>query len=93
MIKQTYESLLDPLCHVLNLSITKGVFPKELKIAKVIPLHKGDCKNTISYYKPVSLLPLFSKILEILMYNRLISFERFRRKKPFNLSRSYNSIG
>ena len=52
----------------------QGVFPTVLKKAKVIPIFKGGDSSQLSNYKPVSVLPCFSKILERLMYNRLLSF-------------------
>ena len=74
IIKCTYNLFMDPLTHVLNLSMLQGVVPNELKIARVIPLFKADNNMLISNYRPVSVLPVFSKILERLMYNRLYSF-------------------
>ena len=74
IIKQCTDYLLIPLTHVFNMSFTSGVFPAELKVAKVIPLYKGDSKYVLSNYRPVSVLPVLSKILERLMYNRLVSF-------------------
>ena len=74
MIKDVTDYLLMPLAYVFNLSLSCGVFPAELKVAKVIPLHKGDSKHILSNYRPVSVLPFFSKILEKIMYSRLISF-------------------
>ena len=74
IIADSIENLVNPLKHVLNLSLKKGVFPKELKIAKVIPLHKGNEANIVSNYRPISLLPVISKIYEKVMYSRLISF-------------------
>ena len=44
-----------------------------MKIAKVIPLYKNDNNMMVNSYRPISLLPVFSKLLERLMYNRLIS--------------------
>ena len=58
----------------MNLSITQGIFPKQLKLPKVIPLFKSGDHMTFSNYRPVSVLPLFTKILENLMYTRLLSF-------------------
>ena len=74
LVTNNVEKILEPLKHVLNLSVSKGIFPKELKIAKVIPLHKGNETNIVNNYRPISLLPLFSKIYEKIMYTRLISF-------------------
>ena len=45
-----------------------------MKTAKVIPIHKGDSVLSAGNYRPISLLPIFSKIFERLIYNRLISF-------------------
>ena len=74
VLKASYQYILDPLTHIYNISFSKGIFPTEFKIAKVIPLFKSGNMMEFSNYRPVSILPLFSKILERLMYNRLLSF-------------------
>ena len=74
VVKTTFQSFIEPLTHILNISITKGVFPNEMKIARVIPLFKSGDSMVFSNYRPVSVLPVFSKILERLMYNRFLSF-------------------
>ena len=67
-------SFIVPLTHNMYMSLLRGVFPSELKIARVIPLFKSGESNKFSNYRPVSVLPLFSKVLERLMYSRLLSF-------------------
>lgn len=52
-----------------------------MKTAKVIPIYKSGNKDNIQNYRPISLLPTFSKILERLMYNKLYSY--FNAKKMF----------
>ena len=47
-----------------NSSLEQGVFPDDMKIARVIPLFKSGDNQTVSNYRPISLLPQFSKILE-----------------------------
>ena len=74
VIKTTYQSFILPLTHVVNLSLMTGIFPTELKIARVTPLFKSGDSTLFSNYRPVSVLPLFSKIFERLMYNRLLAF-------------------
>ena len=74
VIKSTYDCFLSPLTHIMNISLTSGVFPSEMKIARVIPIFKSGDQMHFTNYRPVSVLPLFSKILERLMYNRLLSF-------------------
>lgn len=48
--------------------------PDDLKIAKVIPIYKSACKTNVSNYRPISVLPAFSKIFEKLMCERLTNF-------------------
>ena len=73
-IKCISDHVAAPLTRLTNLSFSQGVFPNELKIALVSPLYKAKDPMIFSNYRPISLLPLFSKILEKLMYNRLLSF-------------------
>ena len=74
VVKTTYRCFIEPLTHILNLSLMYGVFPSELKLAKVIPLYKANDPMMFSNYRPVSVLPMFSKVLERIMYNQLLSF-------------------
>ena len=54
--------------------ILHGVFPDELKIAKVLPLYKGGASKLLVNYRPVSVLPVFCNELGRLMYNRINEF-------------------
>jgi hypothetical protein len=74
VVKATYSQYLKPLTHICNLCISQGFFPNEMKMAKVIPLYKSGDAMKISNYRPISVLPLFSKIIERLVYSRMISF-------------------
>ena len=62
------------LMHLVNQSICQGIFPDELKIAKVTPIFKADDSSKFNNYRPVSVLSILSKIFEKAMYNRLIDF-------------------
>ena len=66
--------LLPVILYLVNLSVQKGVFPDELKRAKVIPLHKGGDKRDISNWRPISILPLFSKIYEKVVYKKIYEY-------------------
>ena len=59
---------------MVNLSFETGVFPDILKLAKVIPLHKKESKLEYLNYRPISLLSVFSKIYEKLIYTRIYSY-------------------
>ena len=56
---------------IFKISLQQDTFPKKLKIAKVTPLFKlGDAEN-VTNYRPISVLPVFSNILDRIMYNRI----------------------
>ena len=69
-----FSELNDPLKYLFEKSIEKGVFPDALKIGRVTPLFKGGDPSNISSYRPILVLPCFSKILERIMYNRLYKY-------------------
>ena len=70
----TFNLICAPLTYIINLSLNSGVVPQEMKIARVIPLFKSGDKSLFTNYRPVSVLPVFSKFLERIVYNRLINF-------------------
>ncbi|XDV36142.1 hypothetical protein PO909_005986 [Leuciscus waleckii] len=74
LIKQIIDVIIEPFTYICNLSFTSGMFPDCMKIAKVIPLFKKGNKSEFSNYRPMSLLPQFSKILEKLFAIRLNKF-------------------
>jgi hypothetical protein len=74
VVKKCTEMVKLPLAHIYDASLEAGVFPERFKIAKVKPLHKKGDKRDMENYRPISLLCTFSKILEKLMYNRLLFF-------------------
>ncbi|MBY0580085.1 MAG: hypothetical protein K2P53_00155, partial [Rickettsiales bacterium] len=74
VVKSVFSIIESSLYHIFNLSIKSGTVPEQLKIARVSPIFKsGDDTNT-SNYRPISVLPCFSKLLERIMYNRLNSY-------------------
>ena len=74
IVKQIAPQIVNQLANIFNKSFLTGIVPSKLKIAKVIPLYKTKDPALFSNYRPISLLPFFSKILERLMYNRLYNF-------------------
>ncbi|KAJ0176040.1 hypothetical protein K1T71_008214 [Dendrolimus kikuchii] len=62
------------LTHILNASITSGVFPTAWKEAQVIPLPKKPNPTLISHFRPISILPFLSKVLERLVHQQLSFF-------------------
>jgi len=74
ILKEIRQSISLPLTHLCNISFSNGVFPNELKLAKVVPIFKHGNKELLKNYRPISVLSCLSKVFERLMYNRLISF-------------------
>ena len=64
----------EPLSNIINDSFITGVFPGKLKISRVNPLHKKESSLDPNNYRPISLLSIFSKIYEKVMYIRLYKF-------------------
>ena len=72
------DHIARPLSYIFNLSFSQGKFPDSLKIARVIPLYKKGSKDNPGNYRPISILPILSKILEKIVNNRLTTFfEKF----------------
>ena len=62
------------MMHIINQSLSDGIMPKMLKIAKVFPGHKGQETDISGNYRPISLLSMFEKLIEKVMCNRLKLF-------------------
>lgn len=74
LLKMLKSYLSIPLKIIFNISFSIGCVPDQLKVATVIPVHKKDSTSCMNNYRPISLLSIFNKIMEKLMYNRLVSF-------------------
>ena len=73
-IKRFYSSIATPLYYIFSKSFETGEIPSQLKIAKVVPIFKSGDPSLPNNYRPISLLPNISKILEKVMCNRLTFF-------------------
>lgn len=74
LLKCIIPYIKTPLCKIVNDCFIQGVFPAELKIAIVTPLHKGGDTEDHSNYRPISVLPVFSKVFEIALRKRLVDY-------------------
>ena len=67
---------------IVNQTLSTGIFPKKLKTAKVIPIFKKEEKTLIKNYRPISILPVMSKIVEYVMHSQLMHY--FTSNKLFS---------
>ena len=63
-----------PLEMLFNVSFSTGIVPYYLKLANVVPVYKKGSQTCLSNYRPISLLSIFNRLLERLLYNRMIKF-------------------
>lgn len=74
LLKIIKTEISDCLTLIINQSITTGIYPDQLKIAKVVPIHKKNDKLDIKNYRPISVLPTISKLFEIIMHSQLMTY-------------------
>ena len=74
LLRTLKQSVSLPLSIIVNKSLESGCVPINMKLAKIIPIYKSKSKTDFSNYRPISLLPASSKILEKVVHRRLYSF-------------------
>ena len=73
-MKNVINEIISPLTYIFNSSLPNGIVPEKLKIAKVVPIFKKGQTDSLNNYRPISLLPSLSKLLERLVYTRTLIF-------------------
>ena len=74
ILKECSTILAGTIAELVNFSMSSGVFPNSLKVARVTPLFKGGDSRSASCYRPIFVLPAFSKIFERCIYSRIYQF-------------------
>ena len=70
-LKDGVNILAKPIAKICNISISSGLFPSDCKIAKLKPLYKKGSKTNPENFRPISLLPLISKVIETIVYDQV----------------------
>ena len=73
-MKLSMPYIAKPLSCLINKSLTQGIVPDTLKIARVCPVFKSGDKTEFTNYRPIYILPSFAKIFKKFVYNRLIKY-------------------
>lgn len=95
LIKKVKFHLVKPLTFLINKSFEEGIFPNELKIAKVVPIHKDGDNSDIQNYRPISIIPTISKIFEYAILTRLVNFftkHKILSKNQFGFTKKRSTI-
>ena len=79
LLKFIAPQILEVLTMILNQSLSTGIFPDSLKIAKITPIFKKENPHLTDNYRPISLLPSISKVFEKIVYNQI--YEYFTENK------------
>ena len=74
LLKSFDGEITDILTLIINQSLSTGIFPNKLKIAKVVPVFKKDDPHQPGNYRPISLLPAISKIFEKVVYKQVYNY-------------------
>ena len=73
-LKITFSVICNSICDIFNFSIFSGSFPDSWKIARVAPTFKGGKPDDRSNYRPISVLPVVSRLFEKLIYDQLYQY-------------------
>ena len=74
LLQRNIQYLARPLCMLVNQSIMECSFPNALKVAYITPIHKTGCKMNVKNYRPVSILPVISKVIEKVVTTQMTEF-------------------
>ena len=95
ILKQTMKEVATPLTHIVNLSLYHGIFPNDMKLAKIVPVFKNGNTKLFNNYRPISILPAFSKILDKIVCNRLLHFLETKYilyKHQYGFRKNHNTV-
>ena len=74
LLKEINDIIAEVTTLIINQSLSTGIFPDKLKLAKVVPVFKKDNPHQLGNYRPISLLPAISKIFEKVVYTQVYEY-------------------
>ena len=91
LLKLISNDISDSITLIINKSLKSGIFLNQLKIAKVTPIYKKDNKKIITNYRPISVLPVISKVFETVIHEQLsdyFSFNNFFSEQQYGFRKN-----
>lgn len=74
LVSQLLREIAEKLAHIFNICMSQGIFPEELKLTRIVPVHKKGDFNDLNNYRPIAIIPTLAKIFEIAIKNRIYSY-------------------
>jgi hypothetical protein len=74
LLKAAGDSIIESLMYLFNLVLNTGIFPDDMKLAKVTPIYKSGERTNCGNYRPISIILVVAKILEKIIYNQIFDF-------------------
>ena len=74
LVRDAEVELAPSLTYLINKSITDGTVPALWKVARVTPLYKSENKLLVEHYRPISVLPVLSKVLERVVHTQMSAY-------------------
>ena len=74
ILKVAANTIAPSLTHIFNHGLISNCFPYEWKMARLVPIHKKGPRNLTENYRPISILPAISKIMERIMYDQIYQY-------------------
>ena len=93
-VKDGINEICKPLEYLINMSLTTSTFPSVEKSARVKPIYKSDKRSMMNNYRPISILPVFSKVIESLVHQQLYEYlekNRLLSKFQFGFRKNRNT--
>ena len=90
-VKDAAKVIVHPILHIINLSLTTSTIPREWKVARCVPIFQSGNAKEFDNYRPISVLPVFSKILERVVHNQLYEYlenNKFLSSQQFGFRRN-----
>ena len=94
-VKAAGPVISEHLVFLINTSLSEGIFPSSLKLAKVLPLHKNGSNDYVNNYRPISLLVVWSKIFERAVFNRIFNYleeHSYIKENQFGFRKKHSTI-
>ncbi|XP_057299216.1 uncharacterized protein LOC130629859 [Hydractinia symbiolongicarpus] len=74
LLKDCMEVIASPLTYIINMSFETSTFPSDWKRTKVLPLFKSGARSSVNNYRPISVIPAISKVIEKVVHEQLTAY-------------------